>query len=436
MKKLSRLAVLAAALVSPALAQAQGSSAVAFGAAPGERLVSLTTLPTSTNGQLVVGFHGDPATGCALRGLCGYSGTIVLSPGDATIALIELRHRRHITYQASFLPGFGDQATTTLAHVDRAGGKGTAGLCADAQQPNSLPASISHGGLLTLALVGRHTSILSTRCAGPLDADVASAAPTVLVPVKRLLKGHLTLRLSGTRAFAANGFAGTVSSTVVIHVGAPDHQGGLGSASSNRTQTVTERFSLVRQTGQLVARVRGSASPVFCQPLDSCGISGTITIHPRFVGALATLTAAAYTRRPYRDMLAALGVSRQGNPRGIQVYGSIMSTQAGVVTADLTQPGPCVDSARLEDGTIGVFGHGGAFGATFVAPSLRTRCPGPSPLLASLALARFSRGVLDRREITLTFRPMRSFTDDGYVASMRGSITLVLRQGRVIQHVP
>jgi hypothetical protein len=198
---------------------------------------------------------------------------------------------------------------------------------------------------------------------------------------------------------------------------------------------VTERLSLVRQTGQLVARVRGSGSPVFCQPLDSCGVSGTITIHPRFVGALATISATAYTRRPYRDLLAALGLSRQGNPRGIQVYGSIVSTQAGVVTADLTQPGPCVDSAPLEHGTIGVFGHGGAFGATFLAPSLRTRCPGPAPTVGWLALARFSRGVLRRREITLTFRPLRSFTDDGYVASIRGSISVVLRQGRVIQHV-
>jgi hypothetical protein len=435
MKKLSRLAVLLLAAVLPSLAYAQGSSQFTFGAVGGAQIVSVTTLPASGSGELVVSFHGDPATGCARRGVCGYAGTIVLRPGDTTMAVLTARDRRRTTYQVSFLPEFGDQATLTLAHVERSSAGELVGLCADAAQPNSLPGSTSIGGLVTLALVQRHSSILSTRCAGPIDGDVASAAPSALVPVKTLLRGHLVLGLSGTRDFAASGFAGTVSSTAAIHVGAPRRQAGNGSTTANvrRIRDVTETLSVVRQSGQFVAHVRGDGDRALCQPLDSCGISGTIAIDPSFVGAQATLTATAPATRPYSDLLAALGLSPRGDPRGIEVYGSVTSPQAGSVTADLTQSGSCIDSVPLEDSTIAVIGLGGASDATFIAQSLRTRCPGPSPSPGPLALAGFGRAVLERPEFTLTLQPQPSFSDDGYTGSMRGSVSVVLRRGRVSQ---
>ena len=436
MKKLLWVAVLAVGVVAPTLAYAQGTSVSVFGAV-GARVVSVTTLPTSASGELVVSFHGDPATGCARRGLCGYSGTIVLRPGDPTVTVIKSRIRRRITYQVSFLPGFGDQATLTLAQVQRAGAGAPVGLCADAAQPNSLPSSTSNGVRVTLALLQRHTSVLGTRCAGPIDGDVASAARSVVVPIKTLLRGHTVVAMSGTHGFAANGFAGTVSSTVAIHVGAPHRQAGGGqpSAKVHYIRAVTETLSVVRQSGQFVAHVRGTGNRALCQPLDSCGVSGTIAIDPSFVGGQATVTATASSARPYSDFLAALGRSSRGNPRGFQVFGAITSAGAGSVTADLTQSRPCVDSVPLEHSTVVLVGQRGAFAASYLAQSVKTRCPGPSPSFQQLGFARFGRAVLERAGIVITLRPQSSFSDDGYVASVRGSITLVLLRRSVSQNV-
>ena len=63
--------------------------------------------------------------------------------------------------------------------------------------------------------------LLSTRCAGPLESDIAAVLPTRALPVQVLRKGSTTIDLSATSAFAAAGMAGTVRSSVVLRLGRP-----------------------------------------------------------------------------------------------------------------------------------------------------------------------------------------------------------------------
>lgn len=45
--------------------------------------MSQTDIPVCVTGRLTVTFSGDAATGCALRGLCGYAGTETWQPQNA-----------------------------------------------------------------------------------------------------------------------------------------------------------------------------------------------------------------------------------------------------------------------------------------------------------------------------------------------------------------
>jgi hypothetical protein len=182
-----------------------------------------------------------------------------------------------------------ESGPVTSARVQRSGPGGQGRTCADGQGfPlfGNTGSAVARGGALTIRVLAPGGTLLQTRCAGPLDGDLASVSPAVTVPLATALRGRMSLDLSGTRAFAVHGFAGTITSTLVLNLGMPSRQSSSSSSSfppgvkPQRLRIVTERLSLVRVQGGLSAAVSGTADPIVCRLLDTCGLSGTLTLAP------------------------------------------------------------------------------------------------------------------------------------------------------------
>jgi hypothetical protein len=373
---------------------------------------------------------------------------VIVRPGSsATISVTKLSRHHRVSYQAVLILGIGQQQPVTFAHVDRSADGRQVGLRADAGQPLIGPVFSTGSRSLTLSMIDAAGALLATRCAGPLDGDVASAAPRLRISARSLLRGNARLSLTGQGTFAANGFAGTVNSTIVLHLGRPigQNQSSSGSAFPKGTKvqkmrSVTETLSLVRAGSSLAAAVNGTADPNICELLDSCGVHGTFALAPNLRGADALLTATGPTTRPLRDFLKALGLRRGGRISGIDVSGGIYWSKSGSVAEDLTQSGTCADRAPLGPGGVNLIVQGASVLSSYsvFSGALRTRCPGP--LLGTsdgtLASATFARRLLARRTFTIELLPARSFEDDGFFGSLSGRLSLTIRtHGRLSQQV-
>jgi hypothetical protein len=385
------------------------------------------------SGELSVSFHGDSASGCRARGLCGYSGTIVLRLGSPSQIFIDkFRRHGHITYDAAFEPGPED--SLVAAHVHRAGG----GDCADEDLPFEAGDAFVAHGQFTLAVLQADGTALRTRCAGPMDGDLAAISPRVTLPLARILRGHVRLDLTGTQTFGAGGFAGTVTSTILLRLGRPEK---LSTSSTfppgiktQRMRIVTEALTLQRTSGTIDEAVRGSENAQVCVLLDSCGLAGTLRIRPVPRHATGDIVAMGPARRPYRDFLAALGLGGNGKRRGIQVFATVGWDHDG---GSIAQSGPCTDAASLPGGQVTMALQRGAIKASYsLTGSPQTRCPGPALDFGDqLALARLSRRILGRRTFTIHLRAAPPVADDGYTIRFRGGLALALRRGRITQHI-
>ena len=433
--------VVAATALMPGIATAQGGNAVSalFGALSafflplaGVHVVSERLIPVRVTGQLTVSFHADPASGCASRGLCEYSGTVVVRPGGTALltGLTVRAHAKLETVGALALVG-----TTTAAEVSRSAGSGQAARCADEQQPSSFLALLPVHGIVTLSLIQPDGSLLTTRCAGPLDADLAKVAPYASLPTSFLLKGRISLDFSRSASFAEAGLAGTVRSTIHMTFGPPTRASGLGlprRLKYKRIRVVTERLSVARLSSTLHGVIRGVADPDVCGSLDSCGATGLLAPSDRAHGALAELTAGGSARLPYRDFLAAL--------RGKRVPGITIEAEIGFVSGTLMEsvslPGAsCNDSAPYSGGLVLLTAARKTLATAYGGGPLRTRCPGPFAGGRQLAAGHSPRGILRGQSFTLVLRAAGPSADDGYDANWLGAIRITLRHGRVTQRV-
>ena len=416
------------------------SSIIAIGPANGTKLLSDTDLQVCATGALTVTFAGDPATGCAADGLCGYAGAETWQPGavgDLDVSRFEHRGRRYDD-ATIFLGGPG---VTARSKVQRARANGSASSCSDQSD---------QGGFFALPVRGRRVSVglghadppfLGTRCAGPLDADLAAALPSRTVALSRILRGRDTIDLTGMKRFAAHGLAGTVRSTIVLRLRRPRRPSSSPGASlppgAKRTRVATVNYRITHIDGAAEATVRASPLSAVCGPFDACGLQGTLDLTP---GATSTgsadLIATAPLRRPKRDLLAALGVGRGGNPSGIRVEGGGLASGHGVIAADLTQPGTsCRDQASLDQVTLELRKRADRLtvslspGASAAGP-LRTRCPGPALGSHQLTSASLPLTVLRRPAFTANFGGV-SFSNGPYRVSTRSSLTVTLHRTTV-----
>ncbi len=86
---------------------------------------------------------------------------------------------------------------------------------ADIEMPVHLAGGLPHAG------GGRSPSLLGTRCAGPLQSDIASQLARRVVDVASLFHGRTAVDLASSADFAVHGLAGTVTSTVQLRLGRP-----------------------------------------------------------------------------------------------------------------------------------------------------------------------------------------------------------------------
>ncbi|MGN6869678.1 MAG: hypothetical protein ACTHMY_14900 [Solirubrobacteraceae bacterium] len=439
-----RLGLVVAALAALAgSAQAQETSGLqVYGvAAPigSGTVVSQTMIPARLRGELVVDFHGDAAAGCATYGLCAYSGTIVVRPRDAEVSFFTVRRGGRIRHVVllGLVPDPPDYITS--ARVQRSISGGPSVTCADGV-PSSLAgqtAGVIHGRSVTLRLLVKGGSLLQTRCAGPLDGDLSTGSSVATVPLSRLRHGRTSLDLSGASTFASHGFAGTISSTLTMTLGKPSSNPTSGqlppAVKIQRTRVLSENLRVLRVGGRLTATILGTREETVCGLLDSCGLSGTLSMSDVAHDASAQVTAIGAERRPYRDFLAALGLSRSGRSRGISVVLQVNWT--GAVRATVDQGADtCTDAAAT--GGVALASGFGVGGVGAFTGSWRTRCPGPifNPFNQVL-IASFNRATLGHREFSVRVRAKGSPTDDGYVIVPHGRLSMLLRRGRITQQV-
>jgi hypothetical protein len=410
----------------------------------GGRLVSQTDMSVCATGRLTVTFAGDPATGCAADGLCGYVGTETWQPqngGDLAVATFE-QHGQRSTTATMVLGGPGNPVLSAVQHSQATG---TTTACSDQSQGGvgffSLPVS---GPRVMIGLRGADEPLLGTRCAGPLDADLAAALPSRALSLNRLLRGDATIDLTASGRFAAHGLAGAVRSTIVLALGRTRRSS--GSAGSSLPQGVTRlrlaqvMYRVTRLDGSAVAVVRSSVLAASCGPFDACGLAGAIDVTPGTLSeGSVSLIATAALRRSKRDLLAALGVANGGNPSGLSVQGGgDASLHHGEVIADLTQgsASACRDQTRLRQAGIQLRQRAGRLEIS-VSPSasqagdpLRTRCPGPE--LGSHQLVSASVPLSALRHPTLTVALHGgSFSDGPYRVTTRSTLTLTLRRAGI-----
>ena len=389
---------------------------------PDRSPVSITNVATQFTGELTVNFRGDPASGCAAQGLCAYSGTVTFSPGSSANVAVARYRGAASQLGLDFAPGPG--SAVNAAQVMRAG----TGTCGDAREPEAGVQGTVSRGQASIVLLQPGGTLLSTRCAGPLDSDLAGLGPVVKLPVTELLRGHRTVDLSGSWSFSRGGFAGTIDSTLKLILGAPSTQRGISNpgfrraVKTRRMRQLIESLDVTGGQGETTLGLAGD--PATCEFLDSCQARGTLTanLNPQHgAGSLFVLGPAS---RPYRDFLAALGLSRRGNPHGLLLGGSVAWAEGG----SLVQSGPCTSTAPFGDGLVTLTMNGRRLTANFATALLRTRCPGPvlapEDVLATGVMTPGHPG----RSLTLRLSGSGTITDDGYTTTQRTSLRLRLRR--------
>lgn len=160
----------------------------------------------------VTTFHGGP--NCQRSGVCGYTGTVAYAfdhAQGASAVQIKGHHARGL--------GFFEMNGLTSATVQAPGADAP---CSDKIIRRSDPFEVE-GSASRISLVfhppAAEPDFLNNYCAGPRDADVASALPRVVVPVRELLgKQILLLHTSAVRPFQAGPFEGTVAFSADIRL--------------------------------------------------------------------------------------------------------------------------------------------------------------------------------------------------------------------------
>ncbi|MGH2910477.1 MAG: hypothetical protein ACRDK8_14440 [Solirubrobacteraceae bacterium] len=414
----------------------------------GDHLVSEVDMPVCVTGRLTVTFAGDPATGCATEGLCGYSGTETFSPGSGNVGDLNVittaRHGHRSTSATLFVGGPGSPLTSAVQRtVSTPTGTRTTACSDNVGGLTNLGGELFtlgvRGGRATIDLAHGQQPLLGSRCAGPLDVDLASAMPSRTVALGTLQRGETTIDLMGHGPFAAHGLTGTVSSTLVLTLGRPQHERQTPAVPKGPTQvrvahSATVGYRITRLSGSAVSTVQSSAMPAVCGPFDACGLGGTITVIPGALarGSVFLSTAGLGSRAPDRELRAQL---RGAGPASTRLLGAGQAGVRGTVQAALTQGGgACSDSVALHQFTLRL-ARVGHWLTVSLAPSvsqaadpLRTRCPGPDLGTQRFAAASVPAAVLGRPAFTVRLSG-RAFSAGPYRVTTRSTLALTLRRG-------
>ncbi len=403
-------------------------------------------------GSLTFTFAGDPARGCAAKGLCSVRGTITVDPqgGDYTDESGAPRQR---------FPAQLDLNVSGIARVQTATTSSAAGSCVDVLPVSNLlltfplrkkPQSITLGGGFGGSFGG--TGISSGDCAGPLEGDLNRLA----IPLRESGAKHPSFDLRSRKAFTAGPFSGELVSTLVL---TPDLQDGFSSSSGSsssssgpspsprpRTELV-ERIQMryrVAATGALQESFSGASDP-FCQVSDACGVSGTSDLTLGHVSSI-DLSAGRIVRHVV-GRAGAIADLRAGKFR----LGFFVGNNARVSAAENVQrPGSaaCHD-ARAFSTQLLLSSSPGGLDVILGSPALgtpddalRTHCPGPSTAEVFGSGQGFGKGgftvagafahgplrlaLLGRRSVAVTLTRGGGFAGFDYSGSRGGAVALTL----------
>jgi hypothetical protein len=439
--------VLLPALAFPAVADAQSSEILQVLSPDGARGWSV---PLQVSGVVSVDFHGDRGAGCEQAGLCDVSGNETWDPGSRGELLAFGRRRPEGALLVFGADPISDGGSTT-ARVERTGPDGSTHTCADvASARGGGDLQASHGGF-DVRLTGTggdpfsDSSLLGTRCAGPVDADVRDLLPAGHLSAEQLAMGNARVDLTGERSFASHGLAGTVQSTVVLTLGASvrQHQGKQPPSAVRHVKLVTVTYAIESARGQVSARFGGLSQPELCEQLDACGLVAQATVSINASGGRADLSAFGSARLSRRQLLATLGLVRTSRPPKLRGVGSGFWRGGSTLTTTQSRSGvaACNDTAPLSAGGL-ILSEAGqrlvarySVGLDGAAGGLATRCQGPAieDLSADGVLARGSMpaSVLRRRRVTLRLRRGAPFSGQGYAGTSTADVTVVLRRRRI-----
>lgn len=404
---------------------AGGASTFRFGSgifvatdSPTARVVAQRRSAVRVSGEMVVTYAGDPAT-CAAVGRCDVRGTMTWRPPRGqNLYLVELADRGKRSVQASLFPEhFAD--VETVSQVRRARSAGGTALCSDARSSSSGLDAVVVGTQLVLGVRPEGPGPLDSRCAGPLWQDLRYVLPRPRLELAALRERGGAADLRTEQTFVAAGLRGTVRSTLVASLARPqkvplDRQAGRDDDAEPRVQ----RWRVARLEGSVRVDVRGSSVPARCEPLDACGLVGSVTLTPKPELRRSDVFTALYDE-PEEDG------SRFGGGGGW--------VDEGTATATFTRPdapAACLDAVSLQAGSLFLAESGGRVAVSYdPVPGVRTRCPGPAvgsvfefgSATATVPLRRFRAR---RVRIRLTRGVAR--TVEGYRVTSRPDLTLEL----------
>jgi hypothetical protein len=249
-------------------------------------------------------------------------------------------------------------------------------------------------------------------------------------------RGRTTISLSASHPLEAHGFVGSITSTIVLHLGRPGRpRTDNDSGSRDKTKPGREIDVAYRATlsGSVVEEIRGAANPLECGPVGSCGLAGTITLSPQVQTTHASLTVDASATTPDREILAAAGLS-PGSPGGVVGFGLVSWPAGGTILSDVTQGAEhCRDNGAYGGGELLIVTSGGRWRVSMPLglPASRTRCPGPMLDSGFIGAAGTPLSSLDRKTVRIALTNGTTVADDGYRVRIVPYLTLTLSRLRV-----
>jgi hypothetical protein len=442
MRLLATLATSALMLVAASAAGAQGLSDVAIIVGNGVRLtdlVSQVAVPVEVSGGVAVDYHGSTEAGCATIGVCDVAGRVIWNPGtQASLSITKYisNRKRKLTGFLSFY-GSGNTASTTALVRDAGGGR-----CSDVLDGgSSTAASTPSDAALQLRLVDVvQPDFLASRCAGPLQSDLLGLLPVRPLPRSILRGGTRSVDLSTTRPFSSGGFSGILRSTMRLRVGPRSSKLSLNDFPDLiHFRTVDVSYRVTQVAGSLAFAFRGD--PRSCADLDACSSSGVVNVSEDRARGDFSLHAIADRKRPWTDLLAALQLTRRGNPRGIFPSGAgSWTSRSGRLSTSVGSGQSCQDAVPIRVGDLSASTTRSRFVLSYDLFSAEgaehTHCAGPllgdAALEYTLASGSVPLRALRRKTISvhLTRQP-GEHSAGGYVISGQGDLTVTLRRTSV-----
>ena len=441
---LALAAALALGAAVPAGGQSGGAFLVEFGGPPGFRVTQQVAAPLTVSGEVSISYTGPGISGS----------TVWRAPSAGELDALRFRTRHGGGTVAAIDFGTGESGVVTSAHVERTDASGAVHTCADVMPSRyGFISTQSRSSSVTISLRGKDLDVVTTRCAGPVERDIAPLLPAVPVRYAQLRRGSRTIGLSARRPFSAGGLTGTVSSTLVLREGvvarrqsppgpSPAPRGGA------RHRLLNVDYRVERLDGTVTTDVAGAADPAVCGPLDACGLGGTLTLTQPAAKGSVSLFADVAARHSSRSLRAAFGlVAGRPAPGAHPVGAGTLTSRAGTLTAALARPdGACTDTVPERGGDIELDIAGGRLHVNYLAADaasgpdpLRTRCPGPTLAdvagRGAVASGSVPLGALRAATVTVHLTHGVGFDAGAWAGRTRPDLTLVLHRSRVSENV-